>query len=62
MLQTQTVVPELMVLLIMLNKTQSFSNFYLVGGTALSLQIDHRNSIIVCYFKRQKTKKNNKLK
>ena len=56
MLQTQTVVPELMELLKTLKKTQSFSNFYLVGGIALSLQIDHRNSIVVLYFERQKTK------
>ena len=51
-----------MELLKTLKKTQSFSNFYLVGGTALLLQIGHRDSIIVRYFKRQKTKKNNKLK
>ena len=45
MLQTQTVVPELMELLRKLMKVEAFSNFYLVGGTSLSLQMGHRNSI-----------------
>jgi hypothetical protein len=26
-------------------KVEAFSNFYLVGGTSLSLQMGHRNSI-----------------
>ena len=47
MLQTQTDVPELMELLKTLKKTQRISNFYLVGGMALSLQIGHQNSIVV---------------
>lgn len=50
MLQTQTVVPELMELLRELMKVDSFSDFYLVGGTSLSLQIGHRNSIDIDLF------------
>ena len=50
MLQTQTVVPELMELLRKLMKVEEFSNFYLVGGTSLSLQIGHRNSINIDLF------------
>lgn len=50
MLQTQTVVPELMELLRKLMKVEAFSNFYLVGGTSLSLQIGHRNSIDIDLF------------
>ena len=50
MLQTQTVVPDLMELLRKLMKVEQFSNFYLVGGTALSLQIGHRNSIDIDLF------------
>lgn len=53
MLQTQTVVPELMELLRKLMKVQNFSNFYLVGGTSLSLQIGHRNSIDIDLFGKQ---------
>ena len=50
MLQTQTVVPDLMELLRKLMKVEEFSNFYLVGGTSLSLQIGHRNSIDIDLF------------
>lgn len=50
MLQTQTVVPELLELLKKLMKEKSFSNYFLVGGTALSLQIGHRNSIDIGLF------------
>jgi Nucleotidyl transferase AbiEii toxin, Type IV TA system len=50
MLQTQTVVPELMELLKNLMKVEDFSNFYLVGGTSLALQIGHRNSIDIDLF------------
>jgi predicted nucleotidyltransferase component of viral defense system len=53
MLQTQTVVPELMELLRKLMKVEAFSNFYLVGGTSLSLQMGHRNSIDIDLFGRQ---------
>jgi predicted nucleotidyltransferase component of viral defense system len=50
MLQTQTVVPDLMELLRKLMKVEQFSNFFLVGGTSLSLQIGHRNSIDIDLF------------
>ena len=50
MLQTQTVVPELLELLKKLMNEKSFSNYFLVGGTALSLQIGHRNSIDIDLF------------
>jgi predicted nucleotidyltransferase component of viral defense system len=53
MLQTQTVVPELMELLRKLMKVEQFKNFYLVGGTSLSLQIGHRNSIDIDLFGKQ---------
>jgi predicted nucleotidyltransferase component of viral defense system len=53
MLQTQTVVPELMELLRKLMKVETFSNFYLVGGTSLSLQMGHRNSIDIDLFGKQ---------
>jgi len=53
MLQTQTVVPELMELLRKLMKVENFSNFYLVGGTSLSLQIGHRNFIDIDLFGKQ---------
>jgi hypothetical protein len=50
MLQTQTVVPELMELLIKMRSEKLFSDFNLVGGTALALQIGHRNSIDIDLF------------
>ncbi len=50
MLQKQTVVPDLMELLRKLMKVEQFSNFFLVGGTSLSLQIGHRNSIDIDLF------------
>lgn len=50
MLQTQTVVPELLELLNKIMKEELFSNYYLVGGTSLSLQIGHRNSIDIDLF------------
>ncbi len=53
MLQTQTVVPELMELLRKLMKVDSFSNFHLVGGTSLALQMGHRNSIDIDLFGKQ---------
>ncbi|WP_395077455.1 nucleotidyl transferase AbiEii/AbiGii toxin family protein [Flavobacterium sp.] len=39
-----------MELLRKLMKVPSFSNFYLVGGTSLSLQMGHRNSIDIDLF------------
>lgn len=53
MLQKQTVVPELVELLKKLMKEEVFSNYYLVGGTALALQIGHRNSIDIDLFGNQ---------
>lgn len=50
MLQTQTVSPELLELLNILMKTEVFSDFLLVGGTSLALQIGHRNSIDIDLF------------
>ena len=34
-------------------KVEAFSNFYLVGGTSLSLQMVHRNSIDIALFGKQ---------
>lgn len=45
MLQTQTVVPDLLELLKKIMSEKLFSEFILVGGTSLALQIGHRNSI-----------------
>jgi predicted nucleotidyltransferase component of viral defense system len=50
MLQTQTVIPELLELLRKLMNEKLFDNYFLVGGTALSLQIGHRNSIDIDMF------------
>ncbi len=50
MLQTQTVVPELMELLKKIMSENTFSDFNLVGGTALALQKGHRNSIDIDLF------------
>lgn len=50
MLQTQTVVPQLMELLNKIMSEKLFSDFYLVGGTALALQLGHRNSIDIDLF------------
>lgn len=50
MLQTQTVVPELMELLKEIMNEELFRDFYLVGGTSLSLQMGHRNSIDIDLF------------
>ena len=44
MLQTQTVVPDLLELLKKLMSENLFSQFNLVGGTSLALQLGHRNS------------------
>jgi predicted nucleotidyltransferase component of viral defense system len=53
MLQTQTVSPELLELLNEIMKFDIFSNFILVGGTSLALQIGHRNSIDIDLFGKQ---------
>ena len=50
MLQTQTVAPELMELLKKIMSEKLFSDFNLVGGTSLALQIGHRNSIDIDLF------------
>ncbi len=50
MLQTQTVEPNLLELLRSLMSNEVFSDFYLVGGTALALQIGHRKSIDIDLF------------
>ncbi len=50
MLQTQTVVPQLMELLRSIMAEKLFSDYNLVGGTALALQIGHRNSIDIDLF------------
>ena len=44
MLQTQTVVPDLLELLKKLMSENLFSQFNLVGGTSLALQLGYRNS------------------
>ena len=50
MLQTQTVSTELLELLKQIMESEFFSDFVLVGGTALALQIGHRNSIDLFFF------------
>ena len=45
MLQTQTVVPDLLELLREIMKEKLFSDFNLVGGTSLALQMGYRISI-----------------
>ena len=50
MLQTQTVSPELLELLRQIMESEFFSDFILVGGTALALQIGHRNSVDLDFF------------
>ena len=50
MLQTQTVVPDLLELLREIMNEKLFSNFNLVGGTSLALQMGHRNSIDIDVF------------
>lgn len=53
MLQTQTVVPNLLELLKKLMNEELFSEFNLVGGTSLALQLGHRNSIDIDLFGNQ---------
>ena len=50
MLQTQTVVPDLLELLKKLMDEKIFSSFNLVGGTSLALQMGHRNSVDIDLF------------
>src|SRR5690554_4504577 len=50
MLQTQTVVPNLLELLKKIMNVKLFENYFLVGETALALQIGHRNSIDIDLF------------
>ena len=50
MLQTQAISPECLELLKNIAKLEFFSSFILVGGTALALQIGHRNSIDLDFF------------
>lgn len=54
MLQTQTVVPELLELLKNIMTNQTFEAFNLVGGTSLALQMGHRNSVDIDLFGEQK--------
>lgn len=50
MLQTKTVSPELLELLKNISDSEFFSEYRLVGGTSLALQIGHRNSIDLDFF------------
>ena len=50
MLQTQTVAPDLLELLKIIMNEKLFENYFLVGGTALALQIGHRNSVDIDLF------------
>lgn len=50
MLHAQTVSEELLELLKKIMSDDLFNNFNLVGGTALALQIGHRNSIDIDLF------------
>lgn len=53
MLQTQSVSKELLELLSFIMKSEVFSNYTLVGGTALALQIGHRISVDLDFFGNQ---------
>jgi hypothetical protein len=50
MLQTQTVYPETLGILKALMQETLLNDFYLVGGTSLSLQIGHRISVVIDLF------------
>jgi hypothetical protein len=50
MLWKNTVSPELLTILISLQAEPLFKNFILAGGTALSLQIGHRQSLDIDLF------------
>jgi len=49
-LHKQTLSPESISLLLNINSHKDFKDFYLVGGTSLSLQIGHRESIDLDFF------------
>ena len=53
MLHSETVTSELLELLKTIMSDSLFNDFNLVGGTALSLQIGHRNSIDIDLFGNQ---------
>lgn len=53
MLHSKTVTSELLELLKTIMSDSLFNDFNLVGGTALSLQIGHRNSIDIDLFGNQ---------
>jgi hypothetical protein len=50
MLHKETVKPGTLDLILRLMEDDYFSSFYLVGGTALSLKIGHRESIDIDLF------------
>ena len=52
MLHTETVTPATLDLIYLLQKDPVLDGFYLVGGTALSLQIGHRISVDIDFFSR----------
>jgi hypothetical protein len=49
-LRQETVVPEMLELIKELQSNPLFSDFYLVGGTALALQLGHRTSTDIDLF------------
>lgn len=53
MLQLKTVSPKLLELLVKLMQHEALTPFYLVGGTALALQLGHRLSIDLDFFGNQ---------
>lgn len=53
MLHTETVTPTTLDLIFELQRDPFFNDFYLVGGTALSLQIGHRISMDIDFFTRE---------
>ena len=53
MLRTETVTPDTLELLKVLTRDQNLADFFLVGGTALSLQIGHRISIDIDLFSKK---------
>ncbi len=53
MLQTHTVQPELLELLNLIMEDKNFYNFNLVDGTALALQLGHRQSVDIDLFGEQ---------
>ena len=53
MLHEETVTGDTLALIRKLQADQLFNEFYLVGGTALSLRIGHRKSIDIDLFTRK---------